>query len=154
MWLCARRLALFLSTRGLCSCSDGIWSEEARGQHGARGEFLKRFNHVRSNLDTRSLCVDSSPCRKHEAKVNCHFLKSSKQYAHSQFPPSIFLTYSLVPVETALYDILGVDPSATEGKPQFPRFRIFLSFKPDEIKKAYRKKVSVLPLLCKLHLTF
>ena len=50
------------------------------------------------------------------------------------------------PVETALYDLLGVSPTATEGSP-LPRFMFtcelsnFFTLSTDEIKKAYYKKV-------------
>lgn len=49
-----------------------------------------------------------------------------------------------MPVETELYDLLGVSPSATEGK-AFLRVLEFqepdVCVRIDEIKKAYRKKV-------------
>lgn len=56
-----------------------------------------------------------------------------------------------MPVETALYDLLGVEPEATEGVSSITSgcglalTRAERSV--DEIKKAYRKKVSDIPIL-------
>lgn len=49
-----------------------------------------------------------------------------------------------VPVETELYKILGVPTDATEGVSRWGFVSVNLMVYPvDEIKKAYRKKVSI-----------
>lgn len=53
-----------------------------------------------------------------------------------------------VPVETELYDLLGVHPTATEGAPLRSSQALLATYgsfgRLDEIKKAYRKKVRLL----------
>ena len=57
-----------------------------------------------------------------------------------------------MPVETELYDVLGVSPNASEGTvhPIFLR-RGESDISVDEIKKAYRKKVRLLARVHALH---
>lgn len=52
-------------------------------------------------------------------------------------------------LETELYEVLGISPTATEGTPCGTLFLVYVptrDFLPDDIKKAYRMKVLIFAL--------
>ena len=60
-------------------------------------------------------------------------------------PICVELIRKPVPVDTELYDLLGVSPDASEGASHTNTYLFDPQvYSPDEIKKAYRKKVPYL----------